>query len=83
MVFDQLCSRLRVKSIKKNVIFFPSSFKNHESNKRSILGHRTSGNRILYFLVFFSVFIVFYLLLYFSFYFNSFFFNVIVLKCRL
>ena len=60
MIFDQLCSRLRVKSIKKNVNFFPSSFKNHESNKRSILGHRTSGNRILYFLVFFSVFIFFF-----------------------
>ena len=53
---------------KKIVNLFPSSNKIHKSKKRSILGHRTSGNRVLNFYSFFSVVSVFFTYSYTSFY---------------
>ena len=41
------CSRLRVKLIQTNKKMFPSSVKTRIADKRPILGHRTSDNRIL------------------------------------
>ena len=56
MVFDYLCSRLRVNSMKINVNLFPSSIKTHKSDKRSLLDHKFP-------IIAFYIFIVFSLFL--------------------
>ena len=63
-------SQIEGQITKTNVNLLPSSFKKNKSNNRSILGHRTSGNRIVHFDSFYSFF--------------SFFFQCnLVLKCSI
>ena len=53
MVFDKSCHRKRVKLLKSNINVFPSSIKTHKPDNWSVLGHKTSGDRILHFYSFF------------------------------
>ena len=69
-------SQIEGQITKRNVNLLPSSFKKNKSNNRYILGHRTSGNRIVHFDSFYSFFSFFY--------FDSFFFQCnFVLKCSI